>query len=109
MQFLYAPKILTVLDSLSWQDMVRMDCYSADLMKVEHYVSHRRAQQKELLTERMRRVYPCAVEVEDKTDHLERLVDNNSTHFRTMNVREAGSPSLPSGNAFLTDRWHATR
>ncbi|KAJ7736614.1 hypothetical protein B0H14DRAFT_3516502 [Mycena olivaceomarginata] len=32
--------------------MVRVDRYNADLMKVEHYVSHKRAQQKELLTEK---------------------------------------------------------
>jgi hypothetical protein len=41
----------------------------------------------------MRRMYCCAVGVEDKTGHLERLVE--STHFRTMNVREARSRSLP--------------
>jgi hypothetical protein len=53
-------------------------------------------QQKKLLTERMRRMYSCAVdvEVEDKTGRLERLVEN-SMHFRTMNVREARSPNLP--------------
>jgi hypothetical protein len=33
------------------------------------------------------------VEVEDKSGDLERLVEN-SMHFRTMNVREARSPSL---------------
>jgi hypothetical protein len=46
-------------------------------------------QQNELPTERMRRVYSCArnLEVEDKRGRLDHLV--NSTHFRTMNVREA--------------------
>jgi hypothetical protein len=51
--------------------------------------------QEELLTEKMKRIYSCAmdVEVEDKSGHLDRLVEN-STHFRAMNVREARSPSL---------------
>jgi hypothetical protein len=50
------------------------------------------SQQKEPPTERMRRMYSCAVEVEveDKTVAL-------SMHFRTMNVREARSRSLPYG------------
>jgi hypothetical protein len=42
-------------------------------------------QQKEPLTEKMRRMYSCAVdvEVEDKSGHPECLVEN-SMHFRTM-------------------------
>jgi hypothetical protein len=46
-------------------------------------------QQKEPPTERMRRMYSCAVdlEVDDKSGHLERLVEH-SMHFRTINARE---------------------
>jgi hypothetical protein len=61
-------------------------------------------QQKEPPTERMRRMYSCPVvmEVEDKSGYLERLV-YNSMHFRTRNVREARSRSLPYGM-----RWYVT-
>jgi hypothetical protein len=53
-------------------------------------------QQREPHTEKMRRMYPCAVdvEVECKSDYSQRLV-YDSIHIRTMNVREARSPSLP--------------
>ncbi|KAJ7305537.1 hypothetical protein DFH08DRAFT_976281 [Mycena albidolilacea] len=49
-------------------------------------------QQKEPPTERMRRMYSCAVdlEVEDTTGRRERLV--HSTHFRTKNVQEGPLP-----------------
>jgi hypothetical protein len=54
------------------------------------------AQPKESPTERMRRTYSCAVDVEvkNKTGHLKHLVEN-SLHFRPMNVREARSRRLP--------------
>jgi hypothetical protein len=74
-----------------------MDRYSADLLCLETLCEPRVKirQQKELPTERMRRTYSGAVdvEVEDKSDYLERLVED-SMRFRTMNVREARNRTL---------------
>jgi GMP synthase-like glutamine amidotransferase len=55
--------------------------------------------QEELLTEKMRRMYPCAVDikVECKSGYLRRLV-YGSMHIRTRNVGEARE-SKPSGPA----------
>jgi hypothetical protein len=77
--------------------MVKMDCNSTDLMTLREPQA-KITQQKEPLTERMRRMYSGAgdLEVEDKSGRLERLV---ATTWRTTGNECPRSQHSESGPA----------